>query len=355
MCSHSMSAKRRTGRARSRRVRAVRENLRDKHCVDLAGLHFIDRRENSMLTDPELHNINSVALSELHQAWLSERLTIIVGAGASIASGLPSWDQLLDELIVQYVAERFSKPPYIFFADDIRAHLKQELKWQSPIIVPHYLKMDLGDKDFINLVHKALYRSVSSNPVPGPIYQAIGRMGAKLNSVITFNYDDLAEQALSNEGYPNTPVWLASHWSAVSGLPVYHPHGFLPYLLQSGQPYWITLAEADYHTQYGSPYNWSNVAIARSLLESTCLIVGSSISDPNLRRLLDYIHRENPAGTHYFMWRTSRPSALIGTPGLVHSVYEELFTKSYAGIGLKPVWYFEYDEIPTIIDGIRTI
>jgi len=308
-----------------------------------------------MPIDPELHTINSDALSELHQAWISERLTIIVGAGASISSGLPSWDQLLDELIVQYVAERFNQPPYVFFADDIRQHLKQELKWQSPIVVPHYLKTNLGEETYFKLVHKALYSKVTNNPEPGLIHQSIGRLGSKLDSIITFNYDDLAERALLSEGYQSTSVWLASHWSDVQGVPVYHPHGFLPHSLEANQPYWIILGEADYHTQYSSPYSWNNVAVAQSLLETTCLIVGSSVSDPNLRRLLDYMYRENSGKNHYFMWRTSRPSTLAGTSGLVHSVYEELFKDSYARIGLKPVWFFEFDEVPSLIDAVRAI
>jgi SIR2-like domain len=132
--------------------------------------------------------------------------------------------------------------------------------------------------------------------------RAIGRLGHKLKSVVTFNFDDLVEKALALEGCTSTSVWKASDLSRIKGVPVYHPHGFLPYARQQDEVYRVVLAEADYHTLYANPHSWSNIAFSTALLESVCLFITTSITDPNVRRVLDTAHREVPDQFHYFIW-----------------------------------------------------
>jgi len=300
---------------------------------------------------------NSAAIIDLRQAWQTGKLTLVVGAGASVQSKLPTWNQLMQELIVQYVARQYNEPPYGFVADDIRLHLSNELGAQSPIVAAHYLKSRMTAVEFLDLAHRALYVGHSEAPTPGPIARAVGRLGTKLNCVITFNFDDLLERALSAEGCPNTSVWNASDLSKIRGLPVYHPHGFMPYKRDPSAVYWVVLSEDDYHTQYNSPFGWSNIAVVRALLETTCLFVGTSLTDPNLRRLLDSVHRDVPTKQHYFLWGRPQETQMKGIEGLVHHVFEQLFKDSHSRLGVAPVWFHhqQWDEIPEILDSIRQL
>ena len=82
---------------------------------------------------------------------------------------------------------------------------------------------------------------------------------------------------------------------------IFHPHGYLP---RRGRSYArrsrdIVLSEDDYHSLYSSPYSWANIVQLFLLLGHVALFVGCSLTDPNLRRLLDLVVKVRPSHTHY--------------------------------------------------------
>lgn len=303
--------------------------------------------------DPHLQRLNRGALAHLRDEWKARRLTIVVGAGASVQSGLPSWYSVLDEMLFRYVEGKHRKTLVGPLSDRIREHMRARLQGESPIVMAHYLRSQYSsDAQFLKLVHSALYRSVGGSPKPGPITRAIARLAndlhGSLKSVITFNYDDLVESALNAQGVPNTSVWQASHWAGVNGLPVYHPHGFLPFKMKKGEPYWVVLSESDYHAQYATPHSWSNIVFTQALLDSTCLFVSTSLTDPNLRRMLDVMHQSTRERFHYFMWETPAPGAISDAVEEVSArAFENVFVKAHELIGLKPVWFHYRGDDPT--------
>lgn len=99
---------------------------------------------------------------------------------------------------------------------------------------------------------------------------------------------------------------------------------------------------------------WSNIAVSRVLLESVCLFVGTSLEDPNLRRLLDASHREQPAKKHY-MLAISPVAADRKIASPVVQAMLEVFAASYEQLGVTPIWFDEYTEIPSLIDSIRDL
>ncbi len=325
-----------------------------------------------MSLDPQLVKLNKAALDHLRKEWQARQLTVAVGAGVSAQSGLPTWNRILDELTFMYVQNKLRKTIIGPIADEIRQHFQQRLEGQSPIIVAHYLRSMLTDNAFLPLVHASLYKRCPNQPTPGPIARAVARMTSKasggLRAIITFNFDDLMELALKLENEPHTAVWLAKHWSQVNGLPVYHPHGYLPFTLKKSEPYWIVLSEADYHAQYATPSSWSNIAVSHALLESTCLFVSTSITDPNLRRMLDSSHATNPKKFHYFIWETPQPGSFpSGVGEIADKEFQQVFVDSYKRIGLKPVWFhyrgadpsgadpdYKWRDIPELLDWIRS-
>ena len=74
-------------------------------------------------------------------------------------------------------------------------------------------------------------------------------------------------------------------------MPIYHVHGFLP---KSGEvdDAILVFSEQSYHSQFIDPYSWSNIIQLTTYLSNICLFIGLSLSDPNLRRLLDISYRK---------------------------------------------------------------
>src|SRR6476646_2112747 len=106
-----------------------------------------------MALDKGLITLNAERLGHLHNAWLDGKLTIIVGAGASLQSGLPIWDQLLREMLTRHITTNAQGTPNEFFVDDIRDHLRDQLGNSSPLMFAHSLGSKLDEESFLTLVH----------------------------------------------------------------------------------------------------------------------------------------------------------------------------------------------------------
>src|SRR5262249_9498146 len=91
-------------------------------------------------------------------------------------------------------------------------------------------------------------------------------------------------------------------------LPIYHVHGFVP--LQDGKGSRldeIVLSEDQYNRAAQDPYTWSNLVQMQALSQSVGLMIGLSLTDRNLRRILDNL-RAMPSRTQsYALLRRPSP------------------------------------------------
>jgi SIR2-like domain len=117
-----------------------------------------------------------------------------------------------------------------------------------------------------------------------------------LRAVVNYNLDGLLEMALGS--YPFQSFWKPAK-TKTETLPIYHVHGYLPlrdpfcdYSPRLGSlSDEIVLTEDQYHREAANPYSWANLVQLGAISRSIGLTIGLSLSDPNLRRLLDAARR----------------------------------------------------------------
>jgi hypothetical protein len=113
-------------------------------------------------------------------------------------------------------------------------------------------------------------------------------------------------------------------------------HGYLPRSGNIPDDTELVFSEDAYHGQFIEPFSWSNLIQLNKLTQNTCLLVGVSLTDPNMRRLPDVAWRKNPAKilSHYIIKR--RPSASDGD--LLDEVSRLLEEQDANALGSNVVW-----------------
>jgi hypothetical protein len=252
-----------------------------------------------------------------------------------------------------------------------------------------------------------------SNPTLDAVAKLCESAGRGGRAVVTYNYDSLLEIALQN--LPHQTVFSAT--DLVPGaLPIYHVHGYVPLdkTIPASRGDDIVFTEDQYHQVAENPYTWSNLVQLQLMSNSVGLMVGLSLSDRNMRRILDAIRNSpihstnfallkepetNPPGDealdaihhkaidylHAFensgikSEQLSSGNVLFPRPGVksgslivrgavkgeltyrfeiaeilrqVKLVEKDLQTFVLGELGITPLWYREYAEIPKMIDEI---
>jgi hypothetical protein len=280
-------------------------------------------------------------LDQLRGAFNRGRLTLYLGAGLSLASGLPTWNTLVATLYYSAVSADWGGkwrpfPNYLFALGEWL--LKQSGEPPEVIagkVESYYGQQNGGQRDrFEQQFLKILYSpweqggnihvpSVQDLRAGNELLNAAALLceatteGRGLYSVVTTNYDCLLEKAL--EGGPAegrfVPVWRSlmaptgegRAGSAKKG--IYHVHGYLPPPSESpGSPFnEILLTEAHYHAAASELYSWSNLCLIRCFSSSIGLIAGMSMTDRNLRRLLHALKHTELLEPVYLMLKRPHP------------------------------------------------
>ena len=113
----------------------------------------------------------------------------------------------------------------------------------------------------------------------------------------------------------------------------------------------LVLSEEDYHRVYSDAYHWSNTVQLTLLRQHTCILIGLSVDDPNLRRILDIVQREGAYGVRYVMLRIP-PRVFKGIFNTVYRTVTSLYERAMEALGLHVIWLREFDEIPIILNAI---
>ncbi len=330
------------------------DTLQDITLESLNRIGFFKKHNKNIIISTEnfkeeSSNITTKNMSLLKNALKDNRLTLVCGAGISITSHIPSWNELLVDILNDVLNKKESS---------IKISAKEliSIMPQSNLILGKYLKLLLQD-DFEKMVQKYLYKYYNHSKdsdfnyaASSKIMKAIvdlarpKRTGQRLESIITFNFDELIEQALSSNGIEYCSIWHEGQIHGSEELPIYHVHGFLPNKTELESPN-LVFSEEAYHSQFIDPYSWANLTQLNTYASNICLFIGLSLSDPNLRRLLDISYQRNKKRKHYIIMKKTNESS-------VSEIATMLFEQDAASLGLNVIWCSNYSEIPGLLKSI---
>ena len=371
----------------------------------------------------------SDARHALRQAYQASNLTLYLGAGVSVASNLPAWDQLV-YMMYAFVLNKEDKwlkwNPFINYlqaiAEYLKKHESEPLEITARKIRDIYVRELEKPNDFTKDLRTLLYNGYISeldratvhgydsfdaeglyltNPTLRGVYELCRGQSSGVKSVVTYNYDALLEILLND-------VSLNSHdrraYQSVFSqeelnpnvLPIFHPHGFLPPDLAVGSNEdEVIFTEEQYHRVSMDPYHWSNLIQLSSMSGTVGLMVGLSLSDRNIRRLLDSLASSPLPVRIYALLQApdvelpdDEQSRLIheraleiderkrkssktvqgihGVKGTsyatqIRGIVEELSNRTKAqqegvlkNMGIIPIWYESHDEIEPFCRAIKS-
>lgn len=304
------------------------------------------------------------------------QFSFFLGAGVSSSAGMPDWNVLLNSLFVTYLTNEFNNKTKILDSDinQIVERLN-EIDEPSALMAARYLRKGLDNSStkseaFTKAITKNLYklRDISKR-IDSDLIKAIVEMcmplrtGAKIKSVVTYNFDDLIERQLDNQSIRHHSIYTDNEFIDPDELPIYHVHGFLPEntnAYESLDKSTLVFSEEGYHLIYSDSYHWSNLVQLSNLRDNHCLMVGLSMTDPNLRRLLDISSRNTDKTRHFaFMKRLTINNFthvedkqvidnIDGAKMFIdrhHNLNEEIMRE----LGVSIIWYTDYNEIPKIL------
>lgn len=324
------------------------------------------------ITSDDWKKIRDRHTAQLRASYLANDLALFLGAGISQSAGIPNWQSLISSLLVALIGEKL--PGTLGTTDNekkVIAGLIQGLHGSSPLLETRYIRRGLSES-FVEMVSKYLYEGIGAEDSgTSETLEAIAqlcippRSGPGVRALITYNFDDLVERHLRNLGIKHRPVYKDGDVASQDELGIYHVHGFLP---QDVSQYdglaesLLVFSEEGYHAVLLEPYSWSNLVQLNFLREGTCLLVGLSVTDPNLRRLLDIAARKNKTTKHFVFLKRLAPSDLDSNSSkrvraevtrAFLTVHHQLQEASFSELGLNIIWLESYDEIPQILGSLR--
>jgi hypothetical protein len=245
--------------------------------------------------------------------------TLVLGSGVSAPRGLPTWEALAQDLWRAAFGKRRSP-----WETDLGAKSPREVPQFLPIVfeLAHH---KLGQEKFVDALRTKLYanarfpvhdsgfkKSPESLAVLGRlIVQEFQRGGRRrINAVVTFNADDLLEQAVFASQPPRSKRWvghIVRSYARSTGrslgmpgpgpIPVYHLHGFVPANVKGLYRNWawrfprffdhnLVFTDVQYWSTTALPLTFANRVMSWMLSESRCIFIGLSMTDINVLRWL---------------------------------------------------------------------
>jgi NAD-dependent SIR2 family protein deacetylase len=254
----------------------------------------------------------SSEIMQIKRQYNNGKLVLVLGAGVSKGSNLPTWDDLLVNIMVDCFDPSITREEAKAIAI---AYLKDT---NNPLVSARFIKklyLEEYNKGgnpkakitFNEKIRSIIYKDKSAidlenNSTLNAVFEIC--KNNKIKHIITYNYDDLLEQKMHQESMLFKTI--SGKYQPINDddfIRIYHVHGYAPLnddLIFDNR----VLEEQDYHWQYSDTYNWQNLTQLMAFRDYTCLFIGTSLIDPNQRRLLDIVSKQCDEGDqpmHYWI------------------------------------------------------
>lgn len=260
---------------------------------------------------------HSAQLRTLRKAYERGDLVLYLGAGVSVGSELPTWEHLVAAM---YFSALTTDSAHRAITQAYPNYLLAIAKWYlgqrraamdiSARKIRAFYERERQGAEFPEALRRTLYSAMldpDGYRAPGAeellirndTLQAVGNLlaGSRpgstgVRAVVTYNYDNLLE--LTTDGRVGTAsIWRAKQRPRVGRIPIYHVHGYVPLEGKGSRASELIFSEEQFNAAANRPYHWSNVIQLQYMNGSVGLSIGLSLTDRNMRRLLD-VARDSP-------------------------------------------------------------
>lgn len=320
--------------------------------------------------------VDEVNLSEIRQSFENNRLDYLVGAGSSIDAGLPRWAELNRELLERFFKQDFSNEAQSTHlivepeTDELSALASIFSKRFGREPVLGLIKSSLDDeRAFRQLLRRSLYGDAGKIELKPLQYELAAALDINASSgpdrLVTTNYDNLLERAYcrlnglkEEQLLEETQIVTSSRelQAADEAQPRFiHLHGYLPQSEDQRARGRLVLSESDFLETHE---DWQTDFLRDQILERPerdLLIVGMSMADPRLRRLLH--ERADQPGERGKVFVLLPKSSASSDASLAvrraHKLLGEYETRYWAELDVRVKFVENLDMLPLHLRKIR--
>ncbi|WP_191906987.1 SIR2 family protein [Adhaeribacter soli] len=338
-----------------------------------------------MYTQGSENNQVANAFKILQQAYKNGALTLYLGAGASVPSGLPSWEKLIQSMYfrnMQTEAIRQNLEPYPNYLYAISEWVLSRHREPLDIMI-RKIKSRYTESEFLRFLKETLYAGfIQTEDLPdsllrkrihrprkltagNPTLEAVVNLCARtipgdsgVESIITYNYDNLLELALEQHQFQCfQTIWNTRQQMQTGLMPIFHVHGYVPTNGEGSAVHELILSEEHYNRAAQDAFFWGNMVQLQYLGTSVGLMIGLSLADRNIRRLLDTIRHSPMPCRNFIMLR--KPKQITLTDKDVFEIdqmsrrYMARFSRSGSGVKSRQFIGMELSMIMTEINRIE--
>ncbi len=294
--------------------------------------YFKDEILYYLSSDPNYQNVNTSASSFilfLLRLYTNKiKVDLVMGAGINCDYGAKDWSHLIEALNLEFFKNNVSD------IDEIRHFVGNELFVNGKIL-------KTSGFDTYKSLHDELYlfkEAKSFNDPNSTLYNCVNYIERHPGvEVITYNYDTNLEYLLKKRKILYTSVYDENGFiNKESQVTIFHVHGLLPFDKYKEQKYIDSLVfnESEYFYLYNNPYSWNISKQMHDFTFKTCLFIGLSLTDPNMKRLLEV--SINPLKFNFIFMKKEH--------GFNEKTYRAV-TNYFFSYDLITIWVDDYNEI----------
>lgn len=274
--------------------------------------------------------------------WLAKFYThniatdLVLGAGVNEDYGAKNWDGLISALNDE------------FYSGSTLSQ-KQVSHYVGKELFTNSMVLKTSGFDIYSSLNKELYEfkeAKSFNDSSSTLFNLVSYIKDRNHtSVITYNYDTNLEYLFRKQNIYYVSIYDDyAFTNKICQCDIYHVHGLLPYQCQEQKKFTnsIILNESDYFYLYNNPYSWSISKQLHDFKFNTCIFIGISLTDPDMKRLLELA--KNPIKFNFIFIKKEKDYS--------ESVFKDITTYFFT-YDLITIWIDEYSEIGTFLQEIK--